>query len=94
MAEAAAQIKDGYLSVSYARGKATGTPPYDNGDPSNTNFSVLLPVGIMLRTSMTGRVTEIRKIRSLRFPESDILWVHHQLFLSGISKSKVQCICE
>ncbi len=38
--EAAAQIKDGYLSVSYARGKATGTPPYDNGDPRNANFSV------------------------------------------------------
>lgn len=38
--EAAAQFKDGYLSVSYARGKATGTPPYDNGDPRNANFSV------------------------------------------------------
>ena len=38
--EAAAQIKDGYLSVSYARGKATGTPSYDNGDPRNANFSV------------------------------------------------------
>lgn len=39
--EAAAQIsKDGYLSVSYAKGKATGTPPYDNGDPRNANFSV------------------------------------------------------
>ena len=38
--EAAAQIKDGYLSISYARGKATGTPPYDNGDPRNANFSV------------------------------------------------------
>ena len=41
MVEAQAQIgKDGYLSVSYARGKATGTPPYDNGDPRNANFSV------------------------------------------------------
>lgn len=38
--EAAAQIKDGYFSVSYARSKATGTPPYDNGDPRNANFSV------------------------------------------------------
>ncbi len=38
--EAAASVKDGYLSVSYARGKATGTPPYDNGDPRNANFSV------------------------------------------------------
>jgi len=38
--EASAQIKDGYLSISYARGKATGTPPYDNGDPRNANFSV------------------------------------------------------
>ncbi|MHA4807266.1 TonB-dependent receptor [Flavitalea flava] len=41
MIEASAQIKkDGYLSISYARGKATGTPPYDNGDPRNANFSV------------------------------------------------------
>lgn len=41
MIEATAQIKkDGYLSVSYAKGKATGTPPYDNGDPRNANFSV------------------------------------------------------
>lgn len=41
MVEASAQIsKDGYFSVSYARGKATGTPPYDNGDPRNANFSV------------------------------------------------------
>jgi hypothetical protein len=41
MVEAAAQLgKDGYFSVSYARGKATGTPPYDNGDPRNANFSV------------------------------------------------------
>ncbi|MBE7169158.1 MAG: TonB-dependent receptor [Williamsia sp.] len=40
MVEAAAQIRDGYLSISYARGKATGTPPYDNGDPRNANFSV------------------------------------------------------
>ncbi|MDN3656186.1 carboxypeptidase regulatory-like domain-containing protein [Ferruginibacter paludis] len=39
--EVAAQLrKDGYVSVSYARGKATGTPPYDNGDPRNSNFSV------------------------------------------------------
>ncbi|RFM27262.1 TonB-dependent receptor [Deminuibacter soli] len=39
--EASAQIaKDGSFSVSYARGKATGTPPYDNGDPRNANFSV------------------------------------------------------
>ena len=39
--EAAAQIgKDGYFSLSYAKGKATGTPPYDNGDPRNANFSV------------------------------------------------------
>nr|MBA4167121.1 hypothetical protein [Chitinophagaceae bacterium] len=30
----------GYLSISYARGKATGTPPYDSGDPRNANFSV------------------------------------------------------
>ena len=41
MIEASAQIgKDGYLSVSYAKGKAQGTPPYDNGDPRNANFSV------------------------------------------------------
>ncbi len=41
MVEAAAQLgKDGYFSVSYARGKATGTPPYDSGDPRNGNFSV------------------------------------------------------
>jgi len=41
MIEAAAQLaKDGYLSLSYARGKATGTPPYDNGDPRNANFAV------------------------------------------------------
>lgn len=41
MIEASAQIsRDGYLSVSYARGKATGTPPYDSGDPRNSNFSV------------------------------------------------------
>jgi len=39
--ETSAQIgRDGYFSVSYARGKATGTPPYDNGDPRNANFSV------------------------------------------------------
>ncbi|MDO6431480.1 TonB-dependent receptor [Flavitalea sp. BT771] len=39
--EAAAQIgRDGSLTVSYARGKATGTPPYDNGDPRNSNFNV------------------------------------------------------
>ncbi len=39
--EASAQLgKDGYFSVSYAKGKATGTPPYDNGDPRNANFSV------------------------------------------------------
>ena len=39
--EAAAQIgKDGTFSLSYAKGKATGTPPYDNGDPRNANFSV------------------------------------------------------
>lgn len=41
MAEAAAQLgKDGYFSVSYAKGKATGTPPYDSGDPRNANFAV------------------------------------------------------
>ena len=41
MIEAAAQIgRDGTFSVSYAKGKATGTPPYDNGDPRNANFSV------------------------------------------------------
>ncbi|WP_018612524.1 TonB-dependent receptor [Segetibacter koreensis] len=41
MVEASAQLgKDGYLSVSYAKGKATGTPPYDSGDPRNANFSV------------------------------------------------------
>jgi hypothetical protein len=41
MVEAAVQLhKDGYFSLSYARGKATGTPPYDNGDPRNANFSV------------------------------------------------------
>jgi hypothetical protein len=41
MIEASAQVgKDGYFSLSYARGKATGTPPYDNGDPRNANFSV------------------------------------------------------
>lgn len=39
--EAAAQImKDGSFSLSYARSKSTGTPPYDNGDPRNANFSV------------------------------------------------------
>ncbi len=40
MIEAAAQIRDGFFSLSYARSKATGTPPYDNGDPRNANFSV------------------------------------------------------
>lgn len=41
MIEASAQIgRDGYFSLSYAKGKATGTPPYDNGDPRNANFSV------------------------------------------------------
>ena len=41
MVEAAAKIgKDGSFSLSYAKGKATGTPPYDNGDPRNANFSV------------------------------------------------------
>jgi len=39
--EAAAQLgRDGSFSLSYARGKATGTPPYDNGDPRNANFGV------------------------------------------------------
>jgi hypothetical protein len=39
--EAAAQLgKTGSFSLSYAYGKATGTPPYDNGDPRNANFSV------------------------------------------------------
>jgi hypothetical protein len=39
--EAAAQLgKDGSFTVSYAKGKATGTPPYDNGDPRNANFAV------------------------------------------------------
>jgi hypothetical protein len=39
--EASAQLgKDGYLSLSYARSKSTGTPPYDNGDPRNANFGV------------------------------------------------------
>ncbi len=41
MAEAAAQLgKDGQFSISYAKGAAKGTPPYDNGDPRNANFSV------------------------------------------------------
>ncbi len=41
MVEASAQLgKDGFFSASYAKGKATGTPPYDNGDPRNANFSV------------------------------------------------------
>lgn len=41
VAEAAAQFgKGGSISLSYAYGKATGTPPYDNGDPRNSNFSV------------------------------------------------------
>ena len=41
MVEAAAQLgKVGYFNVSYAYGKATGTPPYDSGDPRNANFSV------------------------------------------------------
>ena len=41
MVEASAQLgKDGYFSLAYAKGKATGTPPYDNGDPRNANFSV------------------------------------------------------
>ena len=39
--EASAQLgKDGFISVSYARSTSTGTPPYDNGDPRNANFSV------------------------------------------------------
>jgi len=39
--EAAAQIgRDGSFTLSYAKGKATGTPPYDNGDPRNSNFAV------------------------------------------------------
>ena len=41
MIEAAFQIgKDGSFSISYARGAAKGTPPYDNGDPRNSNFFV------------------------------------------------------
>jgi hypothetical protein len=41
MVEASAQVgKDGYFSLSFAKGKATGTPPYDNGDPRNANFAV------------------------------------------------------
>ena len=41
MLEAAAQIgRDGSFTLSYARGAAKGTPPYDNGDPRNANFSV------------------------------------------------------
>ena len=41
VADVAAQFgKGGSVSVSYAYGKATGTPPYDNGDPRNANFSV------------------------------------------------------
>jgi hypothetical protein len=41
MIEAAVQLgRDGQFSLSYAKGKATGTPPYDNGDPRNSNFSV------------------------------------------------------
>ena len=41
VAEASALIgKTGSFSLSYAWGKATGTPPYDNGDPRNANFSV------------------------------------------------------
>lgn len=41
MVEAAVQLKkDGSFSLSYARGKATGTPPYDAGDPRNGNFAV------------------------------------------------------
>lgn len=41
MIEANAQIgKDGYASLAYTKGKATGTLPYDNGDPRNANFSV------------------------------------------------------
>jgi len=41
MVEVAQQLgKDGSFSLSYANGKATGTPPYDNGDPRNSNFSV------------------------------------------------------
>lgn len=39
--EGSAQLgRDGFFSLSYAKGKATGTPPYDNGDPRNANFSV------------------------------------------------------
>ena len=39
--EAAAQVgKTGSFSLSYAYGQATGTPPYDSGDPRNANFSV------------------------------------------------------
>ena len=41
MIEAAAQLgRDGSFTLSYAKGKATGTPPYDNGDPRNANFAV------------------------------------------------------
>jgi len=41
MIEAAAQLgRDGSFTISYAKGKATGTPPYDNGDPRNANFAV------------------------------------------------------
>ena len=41
MIEAAAQIgKDGSFTLAYTRSNATGTPPYDNGDPRNANFSV------------------------------------------------------
>jgi len=41
MLEAAAQIgRDGSFTLSYARGSAKGTPPYDNGDPRNSNFAV------------------------------------------------------
>ncbi len=39
--EAAAQLgRDGSFTLSYAKGKATGTPPYDSGDPRNANFAV------------------------------------------------------
>ena len=41
MVEASAKIgRDGSFNLSYATGKATGAPPYDNGDPRNANFPV------------------------------------------------------
>lgn len=41
MAEVSAKVGvDGSFNLSYARGRAKGNLPYDNGDPRNSNFSI------------------------------------------------------